>query len=97
MRPFLTELFIFPADLSPSYVLKTDYHFEEDFEFFQEIFGIEDLEFPLESGTEVTDMALKALFKQINAADLDGLADLYKIDFEMFQYSPKMFYEIVRN
>ena len=73
-------------------------HFEDDVEAVQEIFGLEDVEFPAEEAKEeVTDTAIKAMFRQITSEDLDGLTDLFKIDLEMFQYSPKMFYEIVSN
>lgn len=72
-------------------------HFEDDLEHLQEVFGLEDFEFPNESIDLVSDMLLKDAYSKLNKEDLEDLIDFFKIDLTMYVYSPEKFYAIVSN
>ena len=85
---------IFP-ELFPQFVLKLDDHFEEDFSSLAEDVGLEDLDIGADAFRQTASPAeddVKALFRQLTPGQVDDLVTKYRVDLEMFQYSPKQFY-----
>ncbi|TRY63243.1 hypothetical protein TCAL_03564 [Tigriopus californicus] len=81
-------------DLFPDFVLKTGEDLETEYEVLQEIVGLEDIDAP--KADAVSDTTLKMMYSQITKDDLDGLCDIYRVDMEMYQFSPAKFYSIVQ-
>jgi hypothetical protein len=72
--------------------VKAEDHLQEDIEVLRDIFGLEDFDFEEET---IADSSLKAAFSQLNKQDLDDLVEHYRIDLEMYRYSPEEFYSII--
>ncbi len=96
--PYHRQCPICHPDNYPSYVLKLESpRLEEDLEFLQEAFDLEDVELP-EMPPEhqvVSDSSLKALYGQLSQGDLEELVELFHVDMHAFRYSPEKFQEMV--
>ncbi|CAM6055076.1 unnamed protein product [Sphagnum tenellum] len=82
------------SDNFPTFVLKGDdkQRLAAEMDVLQEIFGLEELDFPVNSIDSVPESMLKVLYSQLSAQEVDDLADFYHVDFQTYQYSPKNFY-----
>ena len=87
------------SDLYPQFVLKLDDHFEEDFTSFAEDTGLEDIGIDSKMFLSATSFPAQSqvqnLFAQLNQEELDDLVYKYRVDLDMYQYSPKQFYSYV--
>lgn len=92
--PFYTNCPVCNPNLFPELVLKTGEDLETEYEVLQETLGLEDIDVP--KSDDVSDTTLKMMYSQITKDDLDALCDIYRIDMEMYQYSPEKFYSIVK-
>ena len=92
-------LYMIFSDLYPQFVLKLDDHFEEDFTSFAEDTGLEDIGIDSKMFLSATSFPaqsqVKNLFAQLNQEELDDLVYKYRVDLDMYQYSPKQFYSYV--
>ena len=64
---------------------------ELELEYLQEVFGLEEVDFPSDKVQRISDSTLRALYSQLSKDELLELVDLYHVDLEMFQYSPQKF------
>ncbi len=77
---------VFP-DNFPTFVVKSDsYNLEEEIELLQEVFGLEDFEFPLDKVEDVSDATLRELYSQLTKQEVADLAEFYRVDLDMYQY-----------
>eukprot|EP00095_Tigriopus_kingsejongensis_P001904 maker-scaffold287_size221780-snap-gene-1.30 protein:Tk01904 transcript:maker-scaffold287_size221780-snap-gene-1.30-mRNA-1 annotation:"carbohydrate sulfotransferase 11" len=90
--PFYENCPVCNPDLSPFLVLKSGANFEFEFEVLQDVFGLDDIEIP--KFEQISDTMLKMMYSQIGKEQLDQLCDTYRIDMDMFRYSPEKFYSI---
>ncbi len=74
----------------PTFVIKADSEsLVEDLEYLlEERFGIDDVEFPLgKMSLEPTDEELRSLYGQLTEDELEALADFFRVDLDMYDYS----------
>merc|ERR1712226_1225649 len=93
--PFYHSCPVCNPGLIPDVLIKTESSdFQGEIEYVQEMFGLEDLEFPtLKNGD---DSSWMDSFSQLTESELDLLVDFYKADLNILGYSTKQFYKLIK-
>lgn len=95
LLPYHYQCQVCHTAIFPQFVLKLDDHFEEDFENFSEDTGIEDVGIDSQTFRQVplpSEDKVKSLFQQLTPGQVDELVSKYRVDLDMYQYSPKQYY-----
>ena len=78
----------------PDFIMKFDSlnGFDTELSALDEIFGLEEVDGGFEEGLDAPEQ-VEDLMAQLSEVDVNRLIDLYRMDFEMFRYSPYSYRE----